>query len=347
MCKRYTFLFCLFFFCSSQSLFSQKLIALHHGGTASFFTDLSTALANATNGDTMYLPGGTFPAFTLNKMLTIIGAGHHPDSTMATSTTIINGNINVSSDGNNSCITGMRIIGGIIFNQNSSDITVQRCYPQTGLLCEGGNNRLIISENIIGSHPTYSGGGYYQTSYSLNFSTTLPNNCLITNNIILGLIKNIHNSSVRNNIFFLSCTWNIITGTFCSILSDCLLENNITDGALPNGSNNIFNNNLNIGVNGSDGNGNQGSNNILSIDFNSLFIQYTTPWDYSDDLHLVNSTYNTGGNDGTPIGLYGGTFPWKEGSLPFNPHIRAKTIGSTTNPDGTLHINIMVKAQGN
>ena len=51
------------------------------------------------------------------------------------------------------------------------------------------------------------------------------------------------------------------------------------------------------------------------------------------------------GTDGTDLGIYGGSFPWKNGSLPPNPHIQTKNISSATDPIGNLNVNIKVKAQ--
>ena len=74
-----------------------------------------------------------------------------------------------------------------------------------------------------------------------------------------------------------------------------------------------------------------------SLDVNSI---------YTYNLHLrPNSPLHNAGTDGTDIGIYGGLFPWKEGSVPFNPHIQTKTIGNITDGNGNLQINIKVKAQ--
>jgi hypothetical protein len=45
------------------------------------------------------------------------------------------------------------------------------------------------------------------------------------------------------------------------------------------------------------------------------------------------------------VGIYGGAFPWKEGSIPNTPHVTNKNIGHTTNSNGTLPVNIKVAAQ--
>jgi hypothetical protein len=51
------------------------------------------------------------------------------------------------------------------------------------------------------------------------------------------------------------------------------------------------------------------------------------------------------GTDATQIGLYGSVFPYKDGAVPINPHIQAKTIAPVTNSIGELNIDIKVAAQ--
>src|SRR5690554_2811583 len=82
---------------STSTLFAQKKVALHSNGSASFFTG-ATPFADAYNaavdGDTIYLPGGTFAVSGyMNKRIAIYGTGHHPDSSSVMGETIITGNV--------------------------------------------------------------------------------------------------------------------------------------------------------------------------------------------------------------------------------------------------------------
>lgn len=90
-----------------------------------------------------------------------------------------------------------------------------------------------------------------------------------------------------------------------------------------------------------------GSGNYLdNIPLEVVFTNYSpSNTFYQNDFHVVNPAYI--GDDGSPVGIYGGPYPWKEGSLPFNPHIRIMQVNSATNPDGSIHINAEVKAQQN
>ncbi len=68
---------------------AQNLIAVQNAGTPSFFLKINEAIESAQDGDTIYLPGGSFGDCTINKRLHLVGVGHHPDSTKATLMTYI------------------------------------------------------------------------------------------------------------------------------------------------------------------------------------------------------------------------------------------------------------------
>ena len=165
-------------------------------------------------------------------------------------------------------------------------------------------------------------------------------NIALLNNVIKSPVSYLSSSEIRNNIFLENASLSA---------NNSVISNNVFSGNYVSASSNTqWFNNLNAGINGGPtSNGNTGSGNYLdNLALSSIFINYSpSNTFYQNDFHVINPAYL--GNDGTPVGIYGGAFPWKEGSLPFTPHIRSKTIGATTNPDGTLNINITVKAQGN
>lgn len=315
-----------------SSLQAQKLVALHHEGAASYFTDLNTAYNAAADGDTLYLPGGSFNELYLRKSLTLIGVGHHPDSTAATGSTVLSG-LYLYSGASNSLITGISFINTIYSEASLSNITISRCYLNQGIyLGNGERSNWIISENWIGVYPNIYG-------YSIWHQSGSTSNFFVSNNVIKRSIA-VSSSAISNNIFL----ENAIVSTGNSIISNNIFSTNYENQT----SYTQWFNNLNSGINGSpSGGGNTGSGNYLdNLALESIFVNYSpSNTFYQNDFHVVNPAYL--GNDGTPVGIYGGTFPWKEGSLPFTPHIRSKTIGGSTNPDGTLNINITVKAQGN
>ncbi len=333
--------------------FSQDLIAVQNGGTPTFYEDLQVAITNAQAGDTLYLPGRSYSInATINKELHFVGVGHHPDFTSATNKTIIvSANISqpqiILDDG----ADGGSITGIYFANTGGS-------YPKVNIIIKGSVFGYKISKNYL-----INGFGSEETGN--------PQSLLIYNNIIgfVGISSSGSNNVVSNNI---------ITNIRSAVLN-CLVKNNIflsgydgmNYGLRPSNSvveNNIFNfnslylasleknsiikNNLNGGLNGVNNYGTQGSGNFLGSEaelLENVFVNYTGSFDsQTSDLHLIiSSPFANAGTDGTDLGIYGGAYPWQDGSVPFNPHIVTKQIAPVTDSNGNLQITIKVKAQDN
>lgn len=301
---------------------SQNLIAVHHSGAPTFYTGLPSAITNAQDGDTIYIPGGSFGDIAINKRLHLVGVGYNSDSTNATARTIL-GNMTLQNGSDYGSITGVYLNGnhiyitGIITNYGFS-----RCYVISTL--NYSNNTSIgyftIKECIFANTVAFYGG-----SYSIN------------NNIFGGGIS-AYWSTIKNNIFLApnSYTW---------IINNCIVDNNIfkeQTAYLNSCTYNVYHNNVNTGCNGVY-NTNQGSGNFISpiLPLSSVFVNYA-----AGDYHLIpGSPFVNAGRDGTDIGTYGGVFPMKAGAVPFNPHFQTFLIGSTTDSTGNLPVNIKVSAQ--
>jgi len=330
------FLTTLLLFASIFTLIAQNLIAVQNGGVPKFFTLLQEAVNNAQNGDTIFIPGGGFDGVTINKKIHLIGVGHHPDSTNVTARTIIP-YISLESGADNGSLTGIYfpstiniVYGNINTNiniiQNISGYSISRCYISK--IYDGAiAANFTFNENIIGF-------------LSINGSNISLNNNLIYNSLSVqyGLVK--------NNIFLFT------NGN----LYNCLVENNIFNSIFSynSSSKSIFHNNVKYGVNGILSEYNiQGSGNFLDdVTLQSIFVNFdpTTMTSgegvYKADFHLLpNSPYKNAGRDGTDIGIYGGAFPWKDGSIPSNPHFQTIKIGPKTDTNGSLNVKIKVAAQ--
>lgn len=330
-------LFFSFFFTNAQNL-----ITLQHNGFSTFHTNLDTAISKSIDGDSIYLPGGTFGfRLPISKTLHFIGVGHHPDSTNATYRTII-GNVDLDSGASSGSITGIYILGQVSIIGNVNGYSIRRCNIVGGIRTTSYFNYpkyFIINENVIGGYDIcYSCGNWF--SILIN---GVNSSFLLSNNIIQAKVD-IKGATLENNIF-------LFAGVALQNTTTCYFKNNIfkITGNISSGGS-IFRNNLNGGLNGIDNYGNQGSGNFsTTISIDSIFINSNSSiWSYTYDYHLrANSSYKNAGTDGTDLGIYGGVFPWKEGSIPFNPHFQIKTIAPKTNNNGALPVFIKVKAQGN
>jgi hypothetical protein len=335
--KKFTLQFIIFLMLIAGGVNAQNLISIQNGNNPIFYTKLDSAIFHAQNGDTIYLPGGNFTiSDTIDKCLHFEGVGHHPDSTTETSRTIISGNkqLILKSGADNGSVTGIYFnypdyyygYPNIQILDSISGYLISRCYITKQLINFYSNN-LTIAENIIVS--IYSNG----------------NNTYCTNNIILGYAT-INSGVIKNNIFTFSDAG---YAAYALYPGNNIVENNIFKpySISTNGGASIYNNNVNGGVNGINGQ-NQGSGNFLdNVELPSIFVNYNPADDiYNADFHLPsNSPYKNAGRDGSDLGIYGGAFPWKPGSVPFNPHLQSVNIPGATDQNGNLNVNIKVSAQ--
>ncbi len=339
--KKIGFILLLFFFSVWVSK-AQNLIAVENNSTPSFFTSLDSAIVHAQNGDTVYIPGGAFAVnnntITIDKELHLIGVGHNPDSTIATGMTKINaGAIYLVSGANSSSFEGFKLNGDLISGVNTSNedvdnISITRCHFMGNIDLSRFSTNWSVTESIIDGSIEGSSQSGIQPLAQLNY---FSNNIIGGGYIFFG-----PNNQFKNNIFLYQ-GYNIMN------VVGCIFENNIFIGGLSNISSCTFNNNLYTGnfVIPSDC---ILSNNILVLSITAIFFNFSanTNFSYTENFHLLSTCPGkNAGRDGTDIGIYGGAFPWKEGSVPFNPHIQYQNISGSTNTNGNLNVNIKVAAQ--
>jgi len=171
----------------------------------------------------------------------------------------------------------------------------------------------VFNSIIDNGAQNFSNGTVFQNNFFLQTSLyylSSMNNCTFSNNVILNIQTGINN---QGNVFF-----NILKyGNFTGISSDNVFYNNeIFGGSFSVVKDTIF----------------------ADIGNGQLF-------GYDRDYKLISSIGRNGGSDGTDIGIYGGPFPWKDGSIPFHPHIQQKVISPITDSLGRLPIQIRVRAQ--
>jgi hypothetical protein len=305
---------------------------LVHNNTNSVYTTWDATYAQAVDGDNIYLPGVTIPnAITIAKILNIYGAGHYPDSTTATGKTIMIGPITITKK---IYIEGLEILNSIDLvdvSANGSSLVRMK----------------IPNLNFGGTEGHFINGCVISYIYSSDLTNCLGPKNLLFVSCILSNFNRIKDSSFENCIFLCPTTsWSY------SSCSNTTFKNNIFHGLFEIDwyysqqcftlTGNLFYNNLftrsSIPSNSS------GNGNILGV--NPSFVLYNIyPFAYNYNFHLPNnSPYLNAGTDGTQIGIYGGTFPYKDGAIPSNPHIYFKNIAPQTNASGVLPIRIKVRS---
>jgi hypothetical protein len=319
-------------------------------GSASVYNTIDEAYQNAVSGDTIYVPGGSFnmPA-TIDKSLVWIGVGYHPDSTESTFYSRINNAVSFKGTCDGTFITGIHFISSVSFGSSGDDAL-----------------DVILFRNRIDGSLTlkYNDGGE-------NLINTRLSECILNGNITANMGKNVfmEKSVIYGTLsYFRSSTFdrNIFThggrnsGSGYSYLftytENCLIRNSVINyysytnwrAEVYENTNNTFNNNIFAGSIIFPDFTNVGNNNLINVDLSTVFehIEGTIDiYSYLHNFHLKSGSPAIGaGSLGTDIGIYGGTNSYKDGGLPFTPHIRSVNIDEETS-NGLLGVEIEAVSQ--
>lgn len=319
------------FYCTAQT---PQFAVVKPNGTTTITTSFDDAYTVAVDDDIIYMPGITITGDkTISKKLTLIGAGHYPDSTIYTGKTIFTGQMYLE---NKCTLEGFELINSItITNANGANSTFSRL-KFSNLYLLGTNNHYLdgcVFSSITGS----------DVANSCLYSSS---NILIKNSIFSYLDK-ISFSNFNNCLFLGPYLGNTLYfSTANSIFSNCIFRGRFyIDWGFQtmcyplagNTSNNSLwiNNTNTINI--------PGTNNYSST-VNELESGNSGSFEYTYNYHLRSgSPYLTAGADGTEIGIYGGPTPYKEGAVPSNPHIYFKQVAPQTNNNGQLQIQFKVR----
>lgn len=320
----------------------------HNGITQVYYgqNSFSDALGAAVNGDTLVLSAGFFTAPTfISKGVKVYGSGHFPDSANVPKRTTIMSGLSINAGADSLRLEGLFINGDINYDANNSInyVSVIRCRLGSALFhstsatasknncsyeecfIEGGINFFNYGNNLLIKHCIISGSviwGYYY--YNTASIVNIGSSGMVEGNIIISLsaylFYNVHSSLIKNNIFYTggshSCDANSFNNNIFLLQSDAVSFSN-----------------------------NSSNNNYFGVPQSSIFVNQTgNTIDYTHNYHLQNPSQYLG-TDGTQVGIYGGTTPFKEKGTPSNPQITHRNIATQTDVNGNLQINISGKAQ--
>lgn len=335
----------------SFSIFGQRTIAVQSNTDVSFYTDLFSAVEAAPNDATIHLPGGHFTLplnYRIDKKIHLIGVGHHPDSTRATDATFFDGILKITTGMTGGSIVGIYITDRLeVFEDGNvlpDQVLLQRCNLNKVLVfSDNSPKRWNVSENFFRAPDQSSIDGPFQE-------------CRFANNVIYGHLTSVQSGcSFENNIFFFE------EDLFTNSMNGITFSKNV-----------FFSENINDQLNS----GGPGSprnfffiENIFIIELDPFPILSHTGNDNLEDIggtilidanaaSIYDNNYHLNPNnselalafdedDNELIGLYNVDNPFKEGSLPANPHIKIKQISPVTDATGKLKVLIEVTSQGN
>lgn len=322
---------------------------LQHNGTTQVYygqSSFSDALGVAVNGDTLVLSAGFFTAPTsISKGVKVYGSGHFPDSANVPKRTTIMSGLNINAGADSLRLEGLFINGDINYDANNSInyVSIIRCRLGSALFNSSSSS---VSKNYCSYKECFIDGGINFSYYGDHF--------LLSNSIIFGWIYlsgggininyaatgNINgNALIENNIFLAG-----INTSLFDIKSSLIRDNIICSQSLyPGQSNYIYNNLFTSDITLSNNGINSYNNNYTNIPQSNLFLNQTSDF-YTSNYHLQNPSLYLGTN-GTQVGIYGGTTPFKEKGAASNPQIINRSIATQTDVNGNLQINVSVKAQ--
>lgn len=332
---------------------SDYVATLQHGEDVSYFygTGAFVAAYNAAaEGDVITLSSGSFTGGTVEKGITVRGAGIDAES-QSTSLTgevkiyspsiesvvvfegiTFTGNVLPYADGNKAPKAGRIMFvkdyfsgSSILLNnvaatvESTPMIDIVNCSLNGGLMLNKDYSNVKVYNSIIG-------GG---SSWIVRTSQSKVSNTLFSNCIINGLTHDPYDGYYCSFASFANCIFKYLTNNNGSTrlpssvsCMNCIADNANVFSAIPNYS----------------GMGNQ----VLSTaDFNAMFKSGTfhTTWTKGTTFELTDQAATTYlGVDNTQVGMHGGQYPYN--TTVGYPIVTTFNVGSKTTNSGDLNIEV-------
>ncbi len=308
---------------SKNALAQTQVATLQHGDTISVYYGMNAfaeANAAAANGDIITLSGGTFTSGTINKAITLRGAGCYRDSIVENFVTTIPGDVTISSS--NVSVEGVYFSGSLRYSNVLSNLNFIRCnfnsFSYSGSSCGIKNSQFVNCLFLTCS------------LYAYNNGNTTGNTFI---NCVIGNLTSASGSQVcYNSIIRLGTSPSDMSAYNCVVIST---SSYLRDNSIAYNS---------IGI--KTGN-NQPFYNIPTFDcmtvtsYDAVFESFTGTFSF-DELYLLKDEIATGflGNDGTEIGIHGGFMPYSVRPIYMVP-MRCNVANKST-IDGKLSVDIEV-----
>lgn len=308
-------------------------VTLSHDGTVKCFYGKEAfvnAVAASANGDRVTLSSGLFTGTTIDKSITVKGAGMLPDTINSVEPTVISSEVTIAAP----------------------DVTVEGLYMNSYLRICHYDNVKIVKSTVINNVTLNSTGGkhpirqYIVGSRCIGTVTAYIDSLdlYIDNTYIGGYLSNSSTSHYKaNHIEARNSILLVDTYTTASTFTNCILKMKAS-GAKMTSSNNVY---YCVGLTEgmfSDviGSGIAGNTNSYS-DYATMFKTFTGTYDENETFELTDAAKTTYlGDDGTEVGLYGGNMPYNP--KPHNPIITNFKVAEKSTPAGKLSVDIEVKA---
>jgi hypothetical protein len=333
----------------ASSGFAQHRFAVHNATGSTMYNTLDSALTYSVSGDTIYIPGGAFNMGTvhINKKLHLVGVGHYPDSTQATYQTTLTGAIRFITGSDGSTVQGLYLSGDILLGTHGGDMVVNSIE-----IMRSNVNQILLAYDTWTNNPGSSGHLISESVVRGSVIMQQAQNVLIEKSFIGASVRGFNGNLLVRNCIFVNqdgCPGYNVSGT-SGVFRDNIFYN-ISFGCGGNPlyystsctyENNLFTSNITV-PSGT----NIGSGNITNHPQANVFIAHTgNVFSYASSFHLNPACLGVGAaSDGTDMGLYGTTNPFKPGAVPFNPHVIQAAVATQTNSTGEVNVQFKVSAQ--
>lgn len=307
-----------------------QLVTVQHGSEMQAFygpDGFKNAMAAAQKGDVISLSGGNFNSATIDKAVTIQGAGYVQDVKNNRYKTLFIGDVNVNLPEGES---GLYIEGICTYNNfniqgNVASMSIARCLMTNNVEVKSESNNLTFLHCRIN----------YLKLTGVSHSA-LVRNCAIEK--FYGSGSNLEDGVAENCVFCNFCSDNVIHFTFKNSVI-CYIND------LKSASNSFY---YNIGYY---------SNNYNHFNYNTLqegntfenIGNYETKYfgdnnaNYQSALTLTEEGKKHKGQDGTEVGIHGGSMPFTD--VPSTPQITQKTVAPQSDANGKLAVKFVIEAQ--
>ena len=317
-----TILLSVCLFVASLSTFGASLssIMLQHNGSVTMYESdkMATAIGAAVKGDTIYLSEGSFVGdFTINKEITIIGAGQ---------LTIVQGNITIAIDNTPSLTAHMldaiKVPSSykVTVTKAIKNLMIRKCYIYN-FTCSANVTDLNMDRcNMYYFYPnTYVKSGNVLNSYIYDLRATS------------GMLNSIN--YINCNIYAIYNGSNNFAGTFInSIINRDSWGGTFNNCSFINSAFPAFS----FGASSSRQNCYEGNFTFTKYTEEKTGVEY-----YAIDADWLKSN-NYLGADGTIIGMFGGTIPYS-----LVPNVPTVTESKVTVDTTNKKLNVTLKVTAN
>lgn len=308
-----------------------QLVTVQHGSEMQAFygpDGFKNAIAAAQKGDVLSLSGGNFNSATIDKAVTIQGAGYVQDVKNNRYKTLFIGDVNINLPEGES---GLYIEGICTYNNfniqgNVASMSIVRCLMTNNVEVKSESNNLTFLHCRMN----------YLRLTGISHSALIKN-CAI--NHFYGSGSYAEDGIAEN------CVIIELTRGVSKEVKDFILKNCVITSAAPSSASNTYLYNIigsmhNFPYN-SVHEGNY-ENNASQVEIIRFYFGDSKA-DYQSGLTLTEEGKKCKGQDGTEVGIHGGSMPFTD--VPSTPQITQKTVAPQSDANGKLAVKFVIEAQ--